>query len=493
MLTKRLTKLISEITYDGFFVYIGGEAYLVDDSPLSTVSYNSPQISAVIKEYATKYHGSVEGYREHLEANIKPNILSSNFVQIKAETAIDLYTNDCGRIKFLVSTDAPNFQKNVYLFLKFHRKLQDTILDDEQGFKQYLVQSIVRDIIPVIKDYSKIANKPNEYGLAYFPLDKLPSGDTPAWDSFIGQIEPEFRGATKAWLYSLFLRNNRGRQVIWFHGQGQSGKTSIANVIGQVFSAQHKELVSTLEHKMNIDKFTMSGFENAALVIISDSKERRLVASDVVKSITGGDTVALRGFNKAKRSAQIYSKIMVTSNYAPSIDTKQKHELSRILYVPIDAYLSQEALNNWDTSKDWAQELHNEFWMFIEKCKVDYYENLEDDRNNIKTPKSMVEKLSQGTFGKASLDTAAFLEHNCNFDISRSTPLSELQDAYIKFLGIKKSTWRQETTLYNSLLERRLIITYIGAGSLQLVIGIELNDKQITRKELQCQLLHSTH
>ena len=460
---------------------MNNRAYRKKNSICYTVSLNEKHIGDELKAYAQSKGMTLEQLEESFP--VVPNILCKNFIQIPQDNMIHIYTNDCNRIKYLTHTEERNFTNRMLNHLKYTLKLDDRLLDDPIAFREFADTCIIQNVIPVAKEYSKIANKDSEYGLAYYNLDALTEAPTIAWDSFIGQVVPEYREIFMAWLYGLFLRDNRCRQVCWLHGAGKSGKTTVANVISEILRQSHPDLVSTLEHRFYCDKFTMASFESSILIIVSDSKERRLIASDMVKSITGGDNATIRGMSKAKKSAQIYSKILVTSNYMPSVDVKQVHELSRILYIPIDAALSQKVVADWNPKLDWTQCLTNEFWYFIAKCKKYYYKHINDDRHNINPPESMVDLLSNSTFGKINLDAESFLAYNTVLSPNDYILLSELEEKFATFLAVK-SNWRTKSNLYHRLMDKNLVVTFIGIGSEQIVRGIKWSDTFQTRKHL---------
>ena len=262
---------------------------------------------------------------------------------------------------------------------------------------------IIAGRLVMLNDDDVVVNFSNDNGVyckSYMDLDLLGVDEnmpTPAFDSFLRQIScDEYREAFMGWVYSIFVAENKGRQILYMDGRGKSGKSTIIKHIYRYLQRINPILVQALENnKWLEDKFSLSSYKDVRFVMLSDCSDRWLMKRDTIRQLTGGDVVVNRAIGKNKISCEVYAKIMVASNYMPFISSMFQHELTRIMYVKLDDKKVAESLEAWDATKmgEWGGCIEKELETFIKKCKPFYYKLLTQDGHNLRTPVKMIEDL----------------------------------------------------------------------------------------------------
>ena len=278
----------------------------------------------------------------------------------------------------------------------------DSLIREE--IKLSLLHNLIKEIddIEVLGNLDISGDNLGKNGLYYMGIYNLGSeskGATPAWDSFVSSINgDDARGCFRAWVYSIFVGSNKGRQVLWLNGIGNTGKSVITEAISKQLPDY---LVGNLPRAYDFDKFTLSSVEHKRLLKASDSVDRKLLRDSFIKNITGNDSVSIRKMGEGAVSGNVYSKVMITSNVYPFIDINKSEELSRILYITIDSKLAIRNREGWDirVNGDWADCIRSECRDFIIQSKVYYDKYLSEDGHNISVYDGMFELLDDKCSG----------------------------------------------------------------------------------------------
>ena len=270
--------------------------------------------------------------------------------------------------------------------------------------KEELSMAMNSKLIPEINDVSVLSNSynGNGYCLAYYDLAiGNPLAATPAWDSFLFQmVNDSCRRAFMAWVYSVFKGDNFGRQVLWLHGIGASGKSCIANTIYKRLELLTPSIVTSLERVDDMDKFSGSSYINKRFALGADTVDRKLLKNNLIKNLTGKDVISSREMGKGKIPAKVYAKILVTSNQRPFVDADKVEEVSRVILISLVPEKCKEAYANWhkNDSGNWEQMLFDEIDDFIAKSKSAYDEFIGEDGHRIRDYDGFQEEINQSMY-----------------------------------------------------------------------------------------------
>jgi hypothetical protein len=223
------------------------------------------------------------------------------------------------------------------------------------------------------KPIKLISNSPNTYCFAYFNLNKLnPGGAWDAWQSFINNFQTELMAKQfMAWVYGIFVEEDKNRQVLWIEGVGMSGKSTVVRAIGIQLLRENAALFKTIAEQGNND-FALEEMENCHLAVFAEGNEQNFFKRRDILTMTGGDYVNINRKHKQVISKRLQVKVIVHSNYSPKVNKEYKHETTRLLHVKLDADKCNPK-NFKEYSNGFEDALDKQFFNFLAQCKQHYY------------------------------------------------------------------------------------------------------------------------
>ena len=283
--------------------------------------------------------------------------------------------------------------------------------------------------IPMPKIFT---NDPTVPCFHYYDLEsvKTVEGQYPAWDEFITRFSEEEADVFKAFVWSIFDAENRGRQCLYLLDRGYSGKSAIINAIANAIGS---ELHVALSKESLSNQFAFSKIWDKRFVTIGDNKNPNLVRSQAMHSMLGGDIVDVEYKGRDPFPSRLQCKVFVASNVNLNIDVKARNEYTRVLPIhpddSDDALIARgiAALNEDGSPRrtsdgniivvgdpTWEGRLIDEFRAFLASC-YPVYQRMCPKRMDIIIPERSAEILA--TFDD---DRAALLEEilDRNFEIT---------------------------------------------------------------------------
>ena len=297
------------------------------------------------------------------------------------------------------------------------------------------------------KDIVKFSNSAVQFTYSYWnEREFIKQMKTPAWDSFLSSFELESeKELLLAFFYSIFKADNLGRQILWLKGCGDTGKSRVVMSVINLLKSIGDKLVKSLPSDKYIDKFTFSNVDKARLIVVSDTKDKNLLANDQILQITGGDEIAVRGMYKEADSKQVHAKIICISNILPVLNINNEHEITRMLLICMDDNLAKKAFIKWEMERpesNWNDLIIKELPGMLYNGKIAYkkYVNRKD---NFNIPDDMMNKIRINCSTDECYKFDIFFKHFCITGVSYSTPEKVFIDGFKKFIGnnlLKNST-----------------------------------------------------
>lgn len=486
-LTSVLRKKFSDVYCDHLNLYYNEKAYKLDpDLSLQALLKDKLRIPEkplfdqwILEQYPDMdLIEAISAWQRKLIETARPNPFSTHLKILKQVGVVHFYKSSGvgNQVSFICDTNDTVFLKKLHAF--FVWEIQDKHLRSMPpcALKTELFAALDEDIIPQIDKIVNFSNDPNKYCLACMEIDKLPEGETPAWDSFLYQFKREiYRELFMAWVYSVFKDDNFGRQLCWINGMGKTGKSTAMSVIRDYLQTINSELTRTIEDTWREDKFSLAAYKNCRLALVANNINRGLLRRITIQNLTGNDPVTIRKMCKENESAVIYSKVLVCSNYPPFVHVHLEHEISRILYLELDNQRCYAAANAWkrETDGEWNVLLKVEFLMFLKKCEPYYYKHLAPDGHNFKIYPEMLEDISIGASDiKESMD--AYWEYHWVKDENAGvTTINTIFNDFVRFMEDtgknKKSLFR--SYLYTKIRELQIDIKELGVGKTHYIVG----------------------
>ncbi len=314
-------------------------------------------------------------------------------------------------LEYLTCTHDPIYTKRLTQYLQFSKSCDDmcqrlnlehALEKSDNVIKEDIRLCLQHKLIPEVGKIVPLSNTKQTYCLAYYDLTQgNVEAYTPAWDSFIATVPDNgSRQRFRAWVYSVFKGDNFGRQILWLYGRGNTGKSVVNKAISARLAALNQDIVGALPVFFNTDKYTSASFVNKRFIIVPDCINQRLVRDQLIKNVTGNDDMAIRAMHQEAKQANVYSKIMVTSNRKPYVNVELSEELSRILFIALDMKACVAARMTWDSEKmgDWSSCITAEIDNFIAKCAEDYRDCIQEDGHNIEPHPTMEIDIASGDF-----------------------------------------------------------------------------------------------
>ncbi len=189
------------------------------------------------------------------------------------------------------------------------------------------------------------------------PFDPAP-GPTPAWDEFLGRLSSP--DTFKAFVWTGFEKRNKGRQVLWLHGHGEDGKSTVlATILGALGAAGTSVGDATF-----VERFGMSLLDGKRFAVISDCKNPKLLMQEKLRNVTSGDAVIVERKGQDAISKQLAVKLIVASNLMPDI-TGARADTSRLLLLEVEPAQIKD-------DPTWQARLTEELPAFLHACRETY-------------------------------------------------------------------------------------------------------------------------
>ena len=311
---------------------------------------------------------------------------------------------------------------------------------------------------------TEITTDPNVPAFFYFDTGRLTAGEHPNWDAWLTRMPEDARAVFRAWIYSIFDPENKGRQMLWLQDRGYSGKSSVFRAIKRYMGGQG---VASISKDSMSDKFGYSQVFGKRLVIYGDTKNPKLLHSEKIHSLLGGDPVQIERKHNDAFTAEIHARLIVASNIPPEVDLSARNEVTRLIFVPLheppidvlkqycqlDAKGDIVRYDNGDPKfigGNLDELLFEEMDYFLNTCREDYKELCPHHRD-IPLPNSLMETLQTRCPSPEHIKMEAFVNERLEFVVEGRCPPMELEKAFQEFGKSRPSSF--EMGKLNSYLE----------------------------------------
>lgn len=443
---------------------------------------------------------AVKAWEESLQVGMKPNFFAE-LVKVKrrSSTKLEFYAVVEEGVLEKICESGPRMYTELKTYCEFwekanqfcyEHKLEDPSEMNAAAIRRMLKESLDNKLIEQVDNIRTLGNDREDWSLAYYDLDcGSVTNPTPAWDNFLSQMEhDDVRNCFRAWVYSVFKADNFGRQLLWLYGTGETGKSVVANVIYNRLMKINATIVTSLESKDNMDKFSMATYLSKRLVLGADYTDRAIVRHQLVKNITGKDVVNSREMNKAKEAYEVYAKILITSNAKPFLDVNKTEEISRVILICLITDLCTKAKKNWFESGigDWKECLENEMDDFIAQSKAAYYWFLKEDGHNFRDYEGF-KNVADETLYYIRRDVPVWWKHcvKKTEDPKHLLRLTDMTDDYERFLRSEVKMTPRTKRLVRSfctthLSEQGINVYDLGNFGVLYIEGYKLVNRKLT-------------
>lgn len=299
--------------------------------------------------------------------------------------------------------------------------------------------------LPEVVPVSNSLSKPNFSYLDVTEYDNLPDLPTPAWDEFTELFDSEEKAELfRAWLCSIFMESNQGRQWLWLQGIGNDGKGSIAQAIQAYMDEKFGKgkLYHSAAAESHKSQFFFSSVYNKRLVVFGDNRERGLFKVESYLMISGGDHCPVQYKFAAPFSARIYAKLFVISNFDPYINFTMTAETSRAIVLKLDPAKCKAAKANRKEEATYKERLISEFPHYMKRCRQSYFKCLKPGAHDFIVPDSIMNEMkatcATDDFNVVQYYLGRCLEYDPRAKVRVTTLMTTFKQFYNDSMGQKE-------------------------------------------------------
>lgn len=304
------------------------------------------------------------------------------------------------------------------------------------------------------------------------PVDFKPGATCPTWMKFLDRIQAGNRAVIdflqRAVGYSL--TGDTSEQCVFFlYGTGANGKSTFLEVIQTILGdySQRTEFATFLAKNNETVRNDIARLKSARFVSAVEAGKGKSLAEDVIKQLTGDDTITARFLFQEYFEFLPAFKVFLATNHKPIIKGNDHAIWRRIKLIPFNVTIPEEERDKALKTR-LLDELPGILNWAIQGC-------LEWQRNGLQEP----EEVQYATKSyQAEMDTlTAFFEDRCIVNPLARVPLKELYVEYCKWAQANGEPEISQRTLNGQLAERGYQQRK-GAKGLRLWLGVGLAAEQ---------------
>jgi hypothetical protein len=312
----------------------------------------------------------------------------------------------------------------------------------------------------------------DEYAFKKLDPQLLVPGPTPTWDEFTSRLDhPEL---FMAWVWSIIEPTNTVRQACWIRGGGQDGKSAVQRAIehalglGHSYSAKRQDLDNT---------FFLGSVYGKTLVTFPDCRYLNLLKHDYIKMITGGDSASIEKKGEQSKSGVLKAKLLVHSNFAPTINPESRFQTSRLLCLKLQQTDTRDAM--------FEERLKTEVWHFLANCEAMFDKHVNPGKDNINIPPEIFAEMMNACSSKSYRHMKLFEMQHIDYGVDYEVDYSRVNERLLDFRdvnGLTKDQHHFMTEDFEEVMRERGIDTckHMKVGN-DIVVGYKgfrLKDKK---------------
>ena len=183
-------------------------------------------------------------------------------------------------------------------------------------------------VIPMPKVYT---NDPSVPAMSYVDLDAIcKDGPCPTWDKYMMRYRPDHGEAFMAFIWSILDAGNTGRQMLYIIDNGYTAKSYVMNCIHDVLGP---EICTSMQKDSMGNQFALAKIWDKRLVTYGDNKNPKLLMTEKMHMITGGDYAEIEMKGRNSFHAKLQCKVIASGNVPLEIRPDAVHETSRLIQV----------------------------------------------------------------------------------------------------------------------------------------------------------------
>lgn len=269
-----------------------------------------------------------------------------------------------------------------------------------------------------------------DFAFKKFDPTLLLEAPSPNWDQFCARLD--YPDVFRAWVWSVFEPSNDGRQLLWIRGGGNDGKSRAISALMQIYGTPY---TAALLNGDTDSQFFYSKIYGKRFTVYDDCKNTRLISSEKVHSMLGKGVVSVEHKFGQPFTAEVFTKILVGSNYYPEIDFFRNNERSRLICLTVKQFGT-----GVEADAKFTEKLISEQYGFLWKCR-EAYERYCTDGVMIQTPGPLRETMRENCASETSKALEEFIDEKMHFDSSKSYERAKLLSDLVHYIAESGLVW----------------------------------------------------
>ena len=210
--------------------------------------------------------------------------------------------------------------------------------------------------------------------------------------------------------------------LLILYGQGSNGKTTLLEVIGEMMGdyAQHTPASTFMVQRGERIPNDIARLQGARLVVATETEEAKRLSESLVKSLTGGDSVAARFLHKEFFEFKPQFTPFLATNHRPTIKGVDHAIWRRLKLIPFTITIPDD-----EQDKELPEKLRQEMPAILSWAVMGC---LEWQRDGLKEPKEV--SVSTDTYRSEMDVLGEFFEECCAIDKTAEALARDIFQAY---------------------------------------------------------------
>ncbi|WP_086349924.1 DNA primase family protein [Candidatus Enterococcus clewellii] len=337
----------------------------------------------------------------------------------------------------------------------------------EEGFKEMDVNKLVlaNGVYDLKEDSFSPGFDKNLYARNSHPIEYDASADCPVFDGYLQHVVgPENVDFVYEWFGYNFYREYAIQKLLFLHGRGGTGKSTLVNILKQMLGSDSYSAVSL--KSLMTERFAPAWLHCKTANFDTDAKPEYLADGSLLKQLTGEDTIYADRKNQDPIFFYNYAKLTFAMNELPAMRDFTGGLRRRVIILSIDKELTAAVKKKYplEAMKQEGAGIFNKAMKGLRAAL---------DRGTFSISEGMDSDLQRWIRGNDVL--SLFIEDECETGPDKKTPVSEAYSDYVTYCkgsGYKQMTRNKFKTRMEELGYENKPVK-VGGSSVRCWVGID--------------------
>lgn len=217
----------------------------------------------------------------------------------------------------------------------------------ESGVLRFKVEDMREDGAGRVADMVQVPHARDQRMSKIMPVSYDPDAPRPLFDTFLERVQPdrEMREFLKRWL-GFSMCGLPMQRLVFFYGGGANGKSVLVDLVAKIMgnyaaTARIESLTGTNRRGGGDATPDLIPLMGARLVRTSEPDEGQRLQEGLIKELTGGEPIMMRGLHADFIEVRPIFKLTMSGNHKPEIRGTDDGIWRRVMLVPFDVQIPE--------------------------------------------------------------------------------------------------------------------------------------------------------